>query len=287
MSTTAISASAVRELRDRTDMPMMKCKAALEKAGGDMEKAILILREEGGKFLASDKGARETAEGRVSAYGDPAGKCGAIVELRCESPSVVKNELFVKLGDDLARQVAEKNPRTVDDLMAQPFVGEPSRTVKDRLADVVGLIRENMKVERFVRVDGPSGHYVHHDGTVGVLLQVNGEGTPDAAMLRDLCAHIVALRPRFLQASDVPADIAATEKALAKQQAEAQAAGKPANVVEKIAEGKYNTWLAENVLLEQPVANQMKYGKKTVGQLLKEHKLEAVKFVRLKVGEVG
>jgi elongation factor Ts len=285
MSTTAVSATAVRELRDRTDMPMMKCKAALEKAGGDMDKAILILREEGGKFLASDKGARETAEGRISAFGD--GKFGAIVELRCESPSVVKNDLFVKLGDDIARQVAEKNPRTVDDLMAQPFVGEPSRTVKDRLADVVGLIRENMKVERFVRVDGPSGHYVHHDGTVGVLLQVSGEGTPDAGMLRDICAHIVALRPRFLKTTDVPADIAASEKNLAKQQADQQAVGKPANVVEKIAEGKYNTWLAENVLLEQPVANQMKYGKKTVGQLLKEHKLEAVKFVRLKVGEVG
>src|SRR3954469_16984448 len=97
-----ISAAAVKELRDRTDMPMMKCKAALEKAGGDMEKAVLILREEGGKFLSSDKGARETAEGRIAAYCDLVGKVGAIVEIRCESPSVVKNERFVALGNDFA-----------------------------------------------------------------------------------------------------------------------------------------------------------------------------------------
>src|SRR5947199_10425378 len=94
-----ISAAAVKALRDRTNMPMMKCKAALEKAGGDMDKAMLILREEGGKFLGGEKGMRETAEGRISAFNDPAARVGAIVEIRCESPSVVKNELSVKLGD--------------------------------------------------------------------------------------------------------------------------------------------------------------------------------------------
>src|SRR5205085_10292275 len=100
-----ISAAAVKELRDRTDMPMMKCKAALEKAGGDMEKAILVLREEGGKFLSSDKGARETAEGRIALYSDLDKKVGAIVEIRCESPSVVKNDRFIALGTDIAKHV--------------------------------------------------------------------------------------------------------------------------------------------------------------------------------------
>src|SRR5215510_7807750 len=108
-----ISAAAVRELRDRTDMPMMKCKAALEKAGGDMEKAMLILREEGAKFLGGEKGQRETAEGRISAWTDANAKVGAIVELRCESPSVVKNDLFVNLGNSLAKQAAMKNPAEV------------------------------------------------------------------------------------------------------------------------------------------------------------------------------
>lgn len=281
-----ISATAVRELRDRTDMPMMKCKTALEKAGGDMEKAILILREEGAKFLGGEKGQRETAEGRISAWTDSVAKVGAIVELRCESPSVVKNDLFVSLGSAIAKQAALANPATVEALMSAPLVGDTGKTAQDLLADVVGKIRENMKVARFVRVAGPAGFYVHHDGTVGVLLEVKGEGTVDLELLKDICAHVVALKPSFLTASELPADVVEREKNFAKQQADQQAAGKPANVVEKIAEGKFNTWLAENVLVDQPIANQVKYGKKTVGQLLKEAKLEAVKFVRLKVGEL-
>src|SRR5438045_2167637 len=106
-----ISAAAVKELRDRTNMPMMKCKAALEKAAGDMDKAILILREEGAKFLIDPaKAGRETAEGRIGAWSD--GKtAGALVELRCESPSVVKNDRFIALAKDLAKQIALKDPK--------------------------------------------------------------------------------------------------------------------------------------------------------------------------------
>src|SRR5262245_54752824 len=278
-----ISAAVVKELRDRTDMPMMKCKAALEKAAGDIEKAILILREEGGKFLASDKGARETAEGRVGSWSD--GKtAGAMVELRCESPSVVKNDRFIALANDLAKQVALRNPKTVEELLAQPFVDEPSRTMQDRLADIVGLIHENMRPARFVRRAGITGEYVHHDGATGVLLSVKGEGS-DPALLRDICTHIAALRPGFATADALSHDVVEREKALAKQQAEEQATGKPANIIEKIAEGKYKTWLSENVLVDQPIANQMKYGKKTVGELLKAAKLEVNDFVRYKVGE--
>ncbi len=281
----SISAKDVNELRQRTDMPLMKCKAALEKSGGDMEKAILILREEGGKFMASDKGARETAEGRVAIHSDNEKKLGAIVEIRCESPSVVKNDRFIALGNDIAKHVAEKNPKTVDELMAQPFVGNPELTVKDRIAEVVGLIRENMKVERFARVEGLSGGYVHHDGTLGVLINVSGESVSDATVLRDLGAHVAALNPKYLKSTDVPAEVADTERELAKKQTAEQAAGKPANIIEKIAEGKFATWLAENCFVDQPVANQIKYGKKTVGELLKQHKLDVVKFVRFKVGE--
>jgi elongation factor Ts len=281
-----ISATSVRELRDRTDMPMMKCKAALEKAGGDMEKAVLILREEGAKFLGGEKGARETAEGRVAVFTDPAAKVGAIVEIRCESPSVVKNDRFVSLGNDIAKQVAVKNPANVEALMAQSFCDDASKTVMQRLEDVVGLIRENMRVARFVRLAGMCGSYLHHDGATGVLMQVSGDGTPEPELLKDICAHVVALRPAYMKAAELPADVLEREKTFAKKQAEEQATGKPANIIEKIAEGKFNTWLSENVLLDQPIANQAKYGKKTVGQLLKDAKLEAVKFVRIKVGEV-
>src|ERR1700749_5012221 len=126
-----ISAAVVKELRDRTDMPMMKCKDALEKAAGDIDKAIQILREEGGKFLASDKGARETAEGRIGAYSDHK-TAGALVELRCESPSVVKNDRFVALANDLARQVAMNKPASVEELLQQKSVSDPNVTVLDR-----------------------------------------------------------------------------------------------------------------------------------------------------------
>ena len=277
----AISAAAVKALRDRTDMPMMTCKAALTKAGGDVEKAILILREEGQKFK-DRKGDRGTAEGRVGAFADLAAKVGAIVELRCESPSVVKNERFVALANDLAKQVALKNPADVAALLKQPVHGEAGRTAEDRIHDVVGLIRESMQVARYARLQGLCGEYVHHDGTIGVLLQVKGADTADPALLRDVCAHVAALQPAYALPSEVPADVAEREQALAKQQAQDQSAGKPANVVEKIAEGKYRTWLGE-----QPIANQMKYGKKTVGELLKAAKLEVVKFVRYKVGASG
>jgi elongation factor Ts len=280
-----ISATAVRELRDRTDMPMMKCKAALEKAGGDIEKAILVLREEGGKFLASDKGARETAEGRIGAFSDHK-TAGAIVELRCESPSVVKNDRFITLANELAKQVAVNKSASVDALLAEKSIVDPKQTVQERVAEVVGLIRENMRPARLVRLDGITGEYVHHDGTIGVLVQVKGE-TADPALLRDVCTHIAALNPSYALASEVPADVAEREKALAKKQTEESAAGKPANIIEKIAEGKYKTWLAENVLVDQPIANQMKYPKKTVGELLKAAKLDVVKFVRYKVGGQG
>jgi len=280
---TPINANAVKTLRDLTDMPMMKCKAALEKAGGDIEKAKLILREEGGKFLV-DKGSRETAEGRIGSYSD-AKSAGALVELRCESPSVVKNDRFVALANDLAKQVAQKNPGNVDELLKMKFVGDASQTVQDRVAEVVGLIRENMRPARFVRFEGITGEYVHHDGATGVLLQVRGESA-DPTLLRDICTHIAALRPTYATVADVPNDIVKREEQLAKQQADEQAAGKPPGVIEKIAAGKYQTWLAENVLVQQPMANQIKYAKKTVGELLKAAKLEIEQFVRMKVGEL-
>jgi elongation factor Ts len=277
-----ISAAVVKELRDRTDMPMMKCKAALEKAGGDIEKAILVLREEGAKFTGGEKGSRETAEGRIGAYSDQK-SVGALVEMRCESPSVVKNDRFVALANDIAKQIAQAKPASIEDLLKQKCSDNAAQTVQDRINDVVGVIRENMRPARFVRLEGITGEYVHHDGTLGVMIQVKGESA-DPVLLRDICTHIAALNPAFAMASEVPADVADREKALAKKQAEEAAAGKPGAVVEKIAEGKYKTWLGENVLVDQPMANQMKYPKKTVGELLKAAKLEVVKFVRYKVG---
>jgi elongation factor Ts len=274
-----ISAALVNELRKRTNLPMMKCKQALEAAGGDLDKAIEQLRIGGLKDLEKF-GGREAAEGRIATIVDP-GRVGVIVELRCESPPVVKAEHFVALGNDIARQIALKSPATIEELMAQDFVDTPGRTVADRVTSAISLIRENMKVHRFTRIEGATGDYVHHDGSVGVLLQVTG-GQADPQLLRDVCMHITAAKPTPVAArrEDVPADLLAKEQEIAR--AKAAATGKPAQIVEKIAEGQMKAWFAEHVLVEQPF---VKDDSKSVGQVLQAAGLQAVKFVRYKVGE--
>ncbi len=275
-----ISAADVKTLRDRTNMPMMECKAALTEANGDMEKAVEILRKKF-KDAADKRVGRETAEGRVAAFIDPSAKVGALVEVRCESAPVAKSEHFVQLANDVARQVALKAPATVEELMAQPFVGNPKATIADRFTEVVGLIRENMKVARFTRLNGVLGSYTHHDGSVGVLIQVEGERA-DAQMLRDVCMHITARNPVAGRREDVAKETIDKELEIAKSQA--AATGKPANIVAMIAEGKMKTWFAENVLVEQPF---VKDDGKTVGDLLKAGGVKFSKFVRYKVGELS
>ena len=278
-----ISAAAVNELRKRTGLPMMKCKEALTRANGDMDKAIEIIRTEE-KGVQVKMAGRETAEGRIAVYIDQAAQVGAILEMRCESAPVAKSEGFVALANEIAKQVALRDPKTVEELLAQPLAGEPGKTVNDRIAETMSTIRENMKPQRFKRLaGGPMGDYVHHDGTLGVLLQVKGE-RPDPQVLRDVCMHIAAAHPVPVAArrEEVPADIVAKEMEIAK--AKAVATGKPPQIAEKIAEGQMKTWYAENVLVEQPF---VKAPEQTVGQFLKSHGLEVVTFVRYRVGEVA
>lgn len=275
-----ISATAVKTLRDRTNAPMMDCKAALAEADGDMEKAVDILRKKNAAIQAK-KGDRETAEGRVAIFIDPSQKVGAIIEVRCESAPVAKSEGFVQLANDLAKQVALANPSAVEDLLAQPFVGDKSKTVSERIGDVVGVMRENMKPARFKRLTGLLGEYVHHDGTVGVLVQVEGEKA-DAQMLRDVSMHVTAKSP--LAALREHVEQATIDKEIEIARSQAAATGKPAQIVEKIAEGKMKTFFAENILAEQPF---VKDDSKTVGDLLKSAGLKLVTFIRYRVGEVS
>lgn len=282
----AITADAVKKLRDMTSLPMMECKAALTESQGDMEKAIQLLREKNAK--ASIKRAdREAAEGRIATFIDANAKIGAIVEIRCESPMVVKSEQFIALGNDIAKQVAMKSPQTVDELMLQPYYGDATKTVKGRIEEAIGLIRENMKVARFSRAEGILGEYVHHDGSIGVLFEAKGEKA-DRQLLREVCMHITAIVPTPVatRREEVPAEVVATEREIARAQiaADPKNAGKPANIMEKIAEGKINAWYKDNVLVEQPF---VKDPAKSVGQLLQSAGLQAVKFVRMKVGELS
>lgn len=271
-----ITAEMVKKLRDRTGVQVMKCKAALQKADGDMEKAIEILRKENVGAVAK-LAERKAGEGRIGTFIDPEKQIGALVELRCETAPVAKSELFIQLANDLAKQVAWQEAATPEALLAQPYVDDPKRTVGERVAEIVSLMHENMKVARFVRMTGLLGSYVHHDGSIGVMVQVEGTKA-DPQLLRDVCMHIAAKNPVAALREHVPQAVIDKEMEIAR--AQAAATGKPANIVEKIAE----TWYTENVLAEQPF---VKDDSKTVGELLKSAGLKLVKFVRLRVGEVG
>jgi elongation factor Ts len=277
-----ISATAVKTLRDRSGLPMMECKAALVEANGDLEKAMTILRTKAGA-KASKFAERETAEGRIGFYGDD--KVGGLIEVRCETAPSAKSDQFILLANDLAKQVALKGAKTAEELLAQPFAGEPSKKVSDRIGDVFIIVRENMKPARMKAFTGIVGGYVHHDGSTGAMVLVEG-AKPEAQILRDVCMHITATRPRYGRREDVPADVIAGEMEIAKAQiaADPKNATKPANIIEKIAEGKLKTWFAENVLNEQPF---VKDDTRTVGTLLQSAGLKLVSFVRYKVGELS
>jgi elongation factor Ts len=281
----AVTPQMVKTLRDRTDQPMGLCKQALEENGGDMEKAIDWLRERS-KGVSAKREGSETAEGRVGLYFDNAAKKAAIVEMRCESAPSAKSDQFIALAVDLAKHVAASKAADVAALLVEPF--GPKGTVQDRINDVIGVIREKMVLQKFKRLEGGVyGGYIHHDGTVGTLIECK-DGAANDEVLRDVAAHVAALNPPYATVADVPADVMEKEKGLVKadMDADPKNVGKPANILEKIAEGKLRTRLAEVVLTEQQMANEMKYPKTTVGAALKKAGLEPVRFVRFKVGAV-
>lgn len=280
-----ITAAAVNELRKKTDLPLMECKKALTEAGGDMPAAILLLRSWFAKAAIKREG-NETAEGRVGIAIDAAKAEAAILEMRCESAPSAKSDQFIKLVSDLAKHVATHNPANAEALLAQP-VGDG--TVKTRIEEVVGLIREKMVVHQFKRyTGGVFGEYVHHDGMTGALLHCTGTGG-NAEALRDVAAHVAAMNPQYLNPAEVPADAVAKETEFLKKQIaeDPKHVGKPANIFDKIAEGKVRTWLAEICLTEQPMANAAKYPGQTVGQVLSKMGLTAAGFTRYKVGTVA
>jgi elongation factor Ts len=271
-----ISAATVNELRKRTDRPLMECKKALNEAGGDLDKAVDILRSWNAKAMTTRE-ANEVAEGRVAVaiQGDTA----VIVELRCESAPTAKNDLFGKLADVVANAVIAHNPADVAALNAIP-------EVKAKIEETVGLIREKMVIHRFARLTGGVfGYYVHHDLMGGALVQTGGTAAADE-LLKDIGAHVVALNPPYFTADSVPAAVLEKEKAFIAQQIkdDPKNASKPANIIEKMTDGKLKAWMAETVLVDQPMANGPKYPNTTVGQALAKAGLTPTKFVRYRVG---
>lgn len=272
-----ITASAVKSLRERTGLPMMDCKKALEDAGGDQEKAVELLRKAGMKSMEKRAG-RETSFGRIGVYADFAKGVGSIVDLRCESAPVASHEEFVQLAADLAQQLATgPGADSPEKLLAQPSPSKPSTALKAQFDELNNRIREVFKLHRIARIDGTCGGYVHHNGATGVLLQVEGG---NAALAKDICMHIAALRPpvAFKEQLD-PADVAKERDILG---AAARAEGKPENIIAKMVEGRMRNFYAERCLVEQPF---VKDDSQTVGKVAAAAGMKIVRFIHWEVGK--
>jgi len=272
-----ITASMVKELREKTDAPMMECKKALSEADGDMTRAEEILRVKLGN-KATKAAARITAEGVVAVHISNDGKLGAILEGNCETDFVAKNDDFLALVGNAAALVADKAPADVVALSALPM-GEG--TVESTRAALVGRIGENMTLRRFVRVEakGQLHFYIHGGAKVGVLLDLVGG---DAQLGKDLSMHIAASKPKALDASGVDAALIDSERRVAIEKA--RESGKPENMLEKIAEGSVQKFLKEITLLNQ-VFVKAEDGKQTVEQLLKAKGATIAGYTLYVVGE--
>jgi elongation factor Ts len=273
----AITAGMVKELREKTDAPMMECKKALTEADGDMAKAEEILRVKLGN-KASKAAARVTAEGVVGMQIAADGKTGAIVEVNCETDFVAKNDDFLSLTSTLARLVMEQNPADVEALSALNIDGQTVETVRTAL---VGKIGENLSIRRFARIEakGKLASYVHGGSKIGVLVDLVGG---DEQVARDLAMHIAASKPKSLDATGVPAELLDTERRIAIEKA--RESGKPEAMLEKIAEGTVQKYLKDVTLLGQ-VFVKAEDGKQTIEQLLKARGASIASFVLYVVGE--
>jgi elongation factor Ts len=272
-----ISAAAVKSLRDRTGLPMMECKKALTESGGDADKAIELLRKAGKKTMESRAG-RETSEGRIAVYASLDKKVGAMIELLCESAPVANNEEFVALANDMATQLATgPGAKTPEDLYKQPAPSKPGKTLEEVKDDLANRIREVFNLTRIVRIDAPTGGYAHHNGGLGVLLEVSG-GNAETA--KDVCMHIAALKPDALATADLDPAIVEKEREILSEAARRE--GKPENIIAKMVEGRLKNFYAERVLLEQPF---VKDDKQTVGKIAKEAGMEIKKFILWQLGK--
>ena len=269
-----ITAGMVRELREKTDAPMMECKKALTEAAGDLSRAEEILRVKLGNKATKAAG-RVAAEGVVAVHIGSEGTVGAIVEVNCETDFVAKNEEFLAFASSLARLVAEKNPADVSAVSTLAWDG---LTVEERRKGLVGKMGENMSLRRFQRYQakGRLSSYIHGGAKIGVLVDLIGG---DAILAKDVAMHIAASRPLALSREEIGEDVVRKERDIAL--AKATESGKPANIAEKMVEGAVQKFLKEATLAGQPF---VKNDKQTVGELLKSKNASVAAFTLYIVG---
>jgi elongation factor Ts len=287
--TQPITAKMVAELRARTGAGMMDCKAALVEAQGDMDKAVEILRKKG-IARADKRGDRSASQGLVVIEAASSGRDAAMIELNCETDFVAKNQDFITLARDLARHVLHHGPVGVHPgtaIDAQPF---GKSTVAEAVKEISGKTGEAMalkRVARFQTAEGTVGHYLHHNGQSGALVELDGvRGEAITALARELALHVTSADPIGVSEADIPAEVIARERRIAEEQVAQE--GKPENIRGKIVDGKVRKFIAERTLLGQPFVRD---DSRPVGDLVKEAAKQAggtltvSRLARFRVGE--
>ncbi len=272
-----ISAALVKELRKKTGSGSRYCKKVLTETDGDMEKAAELLRERG-IAKAAKKSGRVAAEGLVASSVSSDKKVGAIVEVNAETDFVAKNEEFRSFVNDIADIVVAENPADVDSLLNLNYK-DAGKKVSEVLTDKIATIGENMTIRRFVRFEseGLVESYIHGDGKIAVLVDFK-KGESDLA--KDVCMQIAAARPEYLKREDVPTE--AVEKEMEILKVQAMNEGKPAEIAEKMVQGRIGKFYAEVCLLDQEF---VKDPSQKVGQLISSKGAEIVEFARFEKGE--
>ena len=273
-----ITASQVKELREKTGAGMMDCKKVLTETNGDEEKAIELLRERG-IAKAAKKSDRIAAEGLVETYISEDGKVGSIVEVNAETDFVAKNEEFRNFVADVAKQVAQENPENIEALLNQKSIAESDKTVGEVLTGKIATIGENMSIRRFERFETNNliESYIHGDGKIAVLVEIEN-GTHELA--KDICMQIAAARPEYLDKDAVPAERLAKEMEILKAQAINE--GKPEAIAEKIVQGRLGKFYSEICLVEQEFVKDSDI---KVGKLVADKGAKIVRFARFEKGE--
>ena len=289
----AVTAAQVKELRELSGAGMSDCKNALVESGGDVKRAMELLREKG-LSAAAKKAGRVAAEGLVMVALTDDRKAGAIVEINSETDFVAKNEDFVNFVKGMAKHALHNKAETVDELLDQKCAIDPTQTARDLLTNKIATIGENIGLRRFERYEAGADsvivEYIHGGGRIGAMLEITA-GTINDAVLeagRNVCMQIASMSPQFISREDMSAEELANEKNVLLQQAlnENKEADKPKpeNVIEKMVEGRLGKYLKEICLVDQ---EYVKDGEFTVGSYLKSVGADvAVKrFVRFEKGE--
>jgi elongation factor Ts len=270
----AITASLVKELRERTGSGMMECKKALVETNGDIEAAAELMRKSGAA-KADKKAGRVAADGAIKLMVSDDGKSAVILEINSETDFVAKDDNFQGFADQVLAAIAEHQPASVEQLAGLQL--ESGQSVEEARQALIAKVGENIQVRRFQRVESNASIASYaHGARIGVLV----DSSADADLARDIAMHIAAVNPQFVDQNAIPAEFVEKEKGILIAQAESS--GKPAEIIEKMIQGRLDKFLAEVTLMGQPF---VKDPDQKVSKLLASAGAEVNGFIRYEVGE--